>query len=134
MKDVFKTHIFISDPSPESLKEFVSNQKFKTGAKDICQEVLNYISDFPGIYQIIDRGINGDYLRLKRIGEISTEDVNDYPAIVVLPNKYPLSPNYTEQKKCLVNITLEGKERRAEIKKGKKIYDFYIHKQDSPSE
>lgn len=128
MESVFKNHILVLDSSKRDLIKFVGEQKFD-GAQKICQDVLDYISDFPGFYEIVDRGINGDYLKLKKQKNLKKDsdiDFNYYIAKIMFPNGSDLLSGHTAKKRCLINIAFEKEERNAEIKKEKSIYGLYI--------
>ena len=134
MEDIFKSHMFVSAPSKKDLIKFLGEQKLEHGAQKFCEVILRYISDFPGFYKIIGKGTKEGVLELKKLKKQNSIDFNYHNAEMIFLDTPFLSANYTEQNRCLVNIALGGKEKRAVIEKEKKKYWFYIDERDSPSE
>ena len=127
MECFFKDRIIVSDPPSIDLIDFLNTKN--CGSQEFCQEVLGYMSGFKGFYKIIERGVNGDSLTLKKM-KSSKDSLTSYKAKIIFPEDYPLSLSYTKKKECLVSMTIEGKERRAEIKKeGRKLYSLFLHEE-----
>ena len=101
MKFVPDSKILIGDPRLEDLNKFIRETYATNDSKNFCREILIYLSDFQGYYEMVGKARVFEGVVLKKL----KKDKNDLALLhcfsIHLTDYYDLKTHYSKERCCI---------------------------------
>ena len=127
MKFVPNSKILIKNPDLEDLGNLIKKRYVFTGeSKDFCREILTYLSDFQGYYEMVGKAKEFDGIVLKKLKKENHDLALLHCLSIFFPDYYDLKGHYSKERCCIKGIGERKKESGILEKKSKSKYILYF--------